>query len=162
EKISLQHLLKEAHQEVQDLLQERHILTEWKLPKTALLVNADPTKLRQAFVNVFKNAARFSSAGGKVAVNLRQVGSQAEIAITDHGIGIPASQLETIFDRMRQLEDHTIRTHGGLGLGLPIARGLVELHHGRMWAESEGEHKGTTVRCTLPLASVPPFVEDSI
>ncbi len=162
EKTSLQSLLKEAYREVEGLLQERQVDTVWNLPKNALTVNADPTKLRQAFVNVFRNAARFSPKSGRVEVQLRQSGSLAEIAITDHGIGILPEQLEAIFDRMRQLEEHTTRTHSGLGLGLPIARGLVELHHGRMWAESAGKNKGTTIRCTLPLAAVPPFVEDAL
>lgn len=162
EQISLQHLLKEAYQEAADILQDKQLHVSWALPKTTLQVHADPEKLRLVFVNVFKNAARFTPIGGRVDVQLKQVNDQAEIAISDNGIGIPPGQLEAIFDRMRQLESHTTRSSGGLGLGLPIARGLVELHHGRIWAESAGKNKGTTIRCTLPLASVPPFLEEYI
>ena len=72
------------------------------------------------------------------------------VEIQDSGIGIPPEELENIFKEFYQVEDHLRRRHGGMGLGLAIARGIVRLHNGRIWAESQGENKGTTINVVLP------------
>jgi PAS domain S-box-containing protein len=114
-------------------------------------MSGDPNRLQQVIWNVLSNAVKFTPRGGTVQVRLGTVDSQAEIVIADSGIGIPPEFLPHIFERFRQAESGTTRRHGGLGLGLAIARHLVEMHGGTIQAESEGEGQGSTFRIGLPL-----------
>jgi len=100
--------------------------------------------------NLISNAIKFTPAEGQVQVALRSRGDEVEIAVSDTGIGIPPGELERIFDRFYQVEDHMIRRHGGMGLGLSIVKGLVELHGGRVWAESVPE-QGSRFVVMLPV-----------
>lgn len=120
------------------------------LPKEPVFVMADAEKLELVFVNLLNNAVRFTPEGGQVSVTVKATPSEIWIEIKDTGIGIPAGELENIFKEFYQVEDHMRRRHGGMGLGLAIARGLVRLHQGRIWAESEGENRGTTMHVVLP------------
>ncbi len=106
------------------------------LPEEDVLVKADKEKVRVILDNLISNAVKFTPSGGQVQVGLRCRGNEAEISVTDTGVGIPEDDLERIFDRFYQVEDHMIRRHGGMGLGLAIVKGLVDLHGGRVWAES--------------------------
>jgi signal transduction histidine kinase len=159
EQVPIQQVIREAFQESAAGFQEKQISPRFHLPNAPLLVNADPVKLRQAFVNVFSNACRFTPLGGTVTVSARQHLDQIQVQVQDNGPGIPKEKLETIFDRMVQGEAHSTRAHGGLGLGLPIARGIIELHGGRMWAESDGPGKGATFYLNIPVVKVKPFIE---
>jgi histidine kinase len=82
---------------------------------------------------------------------VRQEKKEVWVKVTDTGIGIPAHELENIFREFYQVEDHLRRRMGGMGVGLSIARGLLKLHHGRIWAESPGEGKGSTFTVVLPV-----------
>ncbi len=117
------------------------------------IVIADPERLRQAVWNLLANAVKFTDRGGEVDVRLRQEGSRAEIEVADTGVGIPPEFLPHVFERFRQLDSSTTRSQGGLGLGLAIARHLVELHGGTLQARSGGEGQGSTFVVSLPLAS---------
>jgi CheY-like chemotaxis protein len=97
------------------------------------------------------NAVKFTPSGGEVKVNLLRVNSHAEIAVADSGIGINPHFLPHVFDRFRQADGSTTRTHGGLGLGLAIVRHLVELHGGVVTADSAGNDQGATFTVRLPL-----------
>jgi signal transduction histidine kinase len=117
----------------------------------ALEVDADPTRLRQVVDNVVANALRHSPAGERVRVRISRAGADAQVAVIDRGPGIPANDLDRVFERFYRVDEARGRKHGGAGLGLAIVRRLVELHGGRVWAEStSGE--GATVTFTLPLA----------
>jgi PAS domain S-box-containing protein len=118
-------------------------------------VSADPSRLQQVVWNLLSNAVKFTPRGGRVDVELEHTASHVDIIVRDTGIGFPPSFLPHIFERFRQAESGTTRIHGGLGLGLAIARHIVELHGGTIQATSEGEGKGSTFRVTLPLATVP-------
>jgi signal transduction histidine kinase len=111
----------------------------------------DPVRLQQVLGNLLSNAIKFTPTGGSVTVQLSHVASHAELAVSDTGKGIPSRLLPYIFDRFRQGEMATTRTQGGLGLGLAIARHLVELHGGTIRAESAGEGRGTTMTIQLPI-----------
>lgn len=117
------------------------------------IVIADPERLRQALWNLLANAVKFTGRGGEVDVRLRQEGSRAEIEVADNGVGIPPEFLPHVFERFRQLDSSTTRSQGGLGLGLAIARHLVELHGGTLQARSGGEGQGSTFVVSLPLAN---------
>jgi two-component system, OmpR family, sensor histidine kinase BaeS len=120
--------------------------------EAGLLVDADVTRLRQVVHNVLANAAHHSPDGAPVRVRVARAGADATVAITDHGPGIPAQDLDRIFERFYRVDEARGRDRGGAGLGLAIVRRLVELHGGRVWAESV-EGAGATFTFTLPLAS---------
>jgi CheY-like chemotaxis protein len=102
--------------------------------------------------NLLTNAIKFTPTGGRIEVKLERAGENVEISVSDTGLGIGSDFLPFIFDRFRQADGTTTRQHGGLGLGLAIARHLVELHGGTIKADSEGEGKGATFIARLPLA----------
>jgi PAS domain S-box-containing protein len=116
-------------------------------------VSGDPERLQQILWNVLANAVKFTGRGGQVQARLERVNSHVEFTVTDTGIGIPAEFLPHVFDRFRQADAGINRARGGLGLGLAIARHLVELQGGRIFAESDGPGKGATFRIELPLRS---------
>lgn len=118
-------------------------------PDTQVMADAD--RLQQVIVNLLSNAIKFSPAGGRVALSWWKQADQAVLRITDQGPGIPADQLEEIFEKFRQLERADTREHGGAGLGLPICRAIVEQFGGHMWAES-GEGPGARFFVRLRLA----------
>ena len=114
-------------------------------------VLGDPTRLQQVMWNLLSNAVKFTPAGGKVEVQLKQIGDLAQIAVSDTGKGISADFLPYVFDYFRQADSATTRKFGGLGLGLAIVRHLVELHGGTIKADSPGEGLGATFTVKLPL-----------
>jgi PAS domain S-box-containing protein len=116
-------------------------------------VRGDATRLQQVVWNLLANAVRFTPAGGWVEVRLRRADREAVLTVTDSGRGIAAELLPRVFDRFRQGESGPARSHGGLGLGLSIARQLVELHGGTIEAASPGEGGGATFTVRLPLMS---------
>lgn len=113
---------------------------------------ADPDRVIQTLTNLVGNAIKFSPRSGTVEVSARVEDDHVRFAVEDHGPGIPADQLETVFERFRQVDASDSRVKGGTGLGLAICRTIVEQHGGRIWAESVlGE--GATFSFTLPLAT---------
>jgi PAS domain S-box-containing protein len=123
-------------------------------------VLGDATRLQQVLWNLLTNALKFTPSGGRIEILLRRRGGLAELLVRDTGQGIAPDLLPRIFDRFRQGDSSTTRPQGGLGLGLAIARQLVELHGGSIKAESAGEGHGTTMTVTLPLAHRDEEVQD--
>ena len=124
-------------------------------------VSGDPDRLQQVFWNLLSNAVKFTPRGGRVQLRLQRVNSHVEVSVSDTGIGIREDFLPHLFERFRQGDSTTTRTHGGLGLGLAIARRIVELHGGRIAALSPGEAKGSTFRVELPVMIVHAEVDSS-
>lgn len=118
---------------------------------TAGWVSGDPARLQQVVWNLLSNALKFTPPGGSIQVGLKQSNSHIEITVSDTGQGIPEEFLPHVFDRFRQADGTITRRHGGLGLGLSIARHLVELHGGTIHADSPGEGRGATFTINLPL-----------
>lgn len=149
-----------ASELLEDLRREMILLAEAKqhrlmieFPEEDVTVNIDRTRIMMALTNTMNNAVRFTLPGGIIRVETRvHNGQEVWISITDTGIGIDKKELQRIFDEFYQVEDHMTRRHGGLGIGLSIARASVQAHQGRMWAESQGIGKGATFVMTLPLA----------
>jgi signal transduction histidine kinase len=148
----IQVVLKNAYQNVAPLAKAKKIPVIFKVPSEKVWVDAD-TSLEKVFINILDNAIRFSEPSGEIVVRVTKNEKQVGVAIKDDGAGIPPNSLERIFDQFYQVEDHLTREHGGLGLGLSIARGLVELHGGKIWAESPGPGKGSTFKVILPLGT---------
>ena len=123
-----------------------------------LEVRADPGRLQQVLWNLLANAVKFTPSGGSVQVLLGRDGFDAVVRVIDSGIGIAPDFLPYVFDRFRQQDASISRQHGGLGLGLSIAKQLVELHGGTIAVDSAGAHTGTTFTVRLPLAHQPAAV----
>jgi signal transduction histidine kinase/CheY-like chemotaxis protein len=113
----------------------------------------DSGRMQQVMVNLLSNAIKFSEPGGVVTVTLRSMEGASEITVQDTGAGIPAAFLPFVFDRFRQADGSSTRRHGGLGLGLAIARQLIELQGGVLSVASEGEGQGAAFTLRMPLAS---------
>ena len=116
-------------------------------------VQGDPNRLQQMVWNLLSNAIKFTPSGGRVDVTLGRFGEQVEITVADSGVGIEPSFLPFVFDRFRQADSTTTRSHGGLGLGLSIVRQMAEMHGGTVHAHSDGPGHGATFRILLPVAT---------
>jgi PAS domain S-box-containing protein len=115
---------------------------------------ADAERIMQVLTNLVGNAIKFSEPGGVVSIDARSADGEVVVRVRDEGRGIPAEKLESIFEPFVQVHGSDARARGGAGLGLAISRAIIVQHEGHIWAESEGEGRGTTVTFTLPL--VPP------
>jgi signal transduction histidine kinase/CHASE1-domain containing sensor protein/CheY-like chemotaxis protein len=115
------------------------------------MISGDANRLQQVVWNLLSNAVKFTGNGGRVCVKVWQAGGAVAVSVTDTGQGISKEFLPFVFDRFRQADSTTTRHHGGLGLGLAIARHLVEIHGGTISAESAGEGQGATFTIKLPL-----------
>jgi CheY-like chemotaxis protein len=125
-----------------------------------VVVHGDLRRLEQVFFNLLSNAAKFTPAGGRVALETQVVDELIEVKVIDNGVGIEPEFLPHAFDRFRQADSTTTRNHGGLGLGLSIARQLVEAHKGTIEVHSEGKGHGSTFIVRLPVAGQRPARAD--
>jgi signal transduction histidine kinase len=137
------------------LADAKRIRVDAELDRTVPPTSGDPERLRQIFFNLFSNAVKFTPTGGNVFIKLERLGSDTMISVSDTGQGIRPEFLPYVFDRFRQAESSTTRQHGGLGLGLAIVQHLVELHGGKVTANSPGDGRGATFTVTLPFLKPP-------
>ena len=112
-------------------------------------VAGDEGRLLQVFDNLLGNAIKFSPDGGQITVAVEDVGAAIQVSVADQGVGIPKDQLDRVFDRFYQVDGSARRRFAGIGLGLTIAKRIVEAHGGKIWAES-GDGRGSTFRFTIP------------
>jgi signal transduction histidine kinase len=119
-------------------------------------ITADPNRLQQVVWNLLSNAVKFTPPRGRIVVNVAAHDGLAELVVADSGVGIPPAFLPYVFDKFRQADGSFTRQHGGLGLGLAIARHLIELHGGSIEARSGGEGSGATFVVRLPCAAAAP------
>ena len=151
ERLDIRTVLAAAIDAVRPALQAKRVRLEAHLAEDVPPVIADPNRLQQVFWNVLSNAVKFTGIGGLITVTLRSFDDCAEVQISDTGVGIRREVLPFVFDRFRQADSSTSRTHGGLGLGLAIVRQVVELHGGTVKADSAGETHGATFTISLPV-----------
>jgi PAS domain S-box-containing protein len=133
------------------------------IPKEPIYLHADATRLAQVFTNILNNAVQYSPAGSPISVRVELDGETVRIDLADAGVGIAREALNRIFEMFTRVGRETSRTHAGLGIGLNLARRLVEMHDGQLVASSEGRGKGSHFLITLPLAdpkTVEPASED--
>jgi signal transduction histidine kinase len=142
-------LIRQSLQVLQTTADEHQVKLSTKV--APLTVLADSDRIVQTLVNLLGNATKFSSPGSTVTVTVSREHRYAMFSVSDHGRGIPAGRLQRIFERFEQVDSSDAREKGGAGLGLPIARSIVEQHGGRIWAQST-EGQGSTFNFTLPLA----------
>ena len=151
--IELMPVLDAAINVVRPTADAKGIRIESDLGAEPTAVRGDPNRLQQVFWNLLSNAVKFTPPGGKVSVRLSVVEAHAQIEVTDTGQGITREFLPFVFDRFRQQDSTSTRQHGGLGLGLAIARHLVEIHGGTIAARSDGDSVGATFIVSLPLVT---------
>ncbi len=125
-------------------------------PPDPVWVRGDPARLAQVVTNLWSNAIKFTERGGQVAVRLDSTGGEAVLTVSDTGVGIDRAHLPTLFQPFRQVDADAARTKGGLGLGLAVVKGLVELHGGRVEAASAGRGRGASFTTRLPLGTAEP------
>jgi signal transduction histidine kinase len=123
-----------------------------QLPSAVVL--GDPRRLEQVFFNLLANALKFTEPGGRIDIDAVLINSHVDVRVHDTGIGIEPEFLPYVFEPFRQANSTTTRNHGGLGLGLSIAKQLVDAHNGTIGVESDGPGKGTTFIVGLPVAAV--------
>ena len=114
-------------------------------------IHADAEAIEKVLVNLVGNSLKFTERGDRIELSAERQGDEIALAVSDTGIGIPTNKLGSIFDRFAQVDASTTRRYEGTGIGLSLAKEMVELHGGRIWAESEGEGAGTTMRLLLPI-----------
>jgi signal transduction histidine kinase len=120
---------------------------------------ADAARLEQVFWNLVKNAIKFTPPGGVVTLQTRDGNGELLIAVTDTGAGIAPDVLPRIFNAFEQGEQTVTRIYGGLGLGLAISKAIIDLHGGKIWAESEGANCGCTFHVAIPVSAIPKSID---
>lgn len=155
ERVELAKLLAQALETVSGLLEERQQTLELEVPAQGLAIDADPMRFVQVMVNLLTNAAKYSNLGGHILVQATAAQGRVVIKVRDTGIGIGADMLPHLFDKFVQAPQSLDRSRGGLGLGLAIARSLVQLHGGEIEAHSAGVDAGSEFTIRLPQASAP-------
>jgi PAS domain S-box-containing protein len=137
------------------LIEERaHELTV-RTPPEPLYVDADPTRMEQILVNLLSNAAKYTNSGGRVQLSALRAGNEIALVVQDSGVGMTPELLARAFDLFAQGDRSVARSEGGLGIGLTLAKRLVEMHCGTITAESEGPGAGTRITIRLPAADAP-------
>jgi len=151
ESVPLATIIESALETVRPFVAERGIALSVTTPQVPLMLRADPTRMAQALTNLLHNAAKFTDAGGRIELRVEREGLDGiTIVVADTGIGIPADMLSFIFDMFTQLDRSLERPYSGLGVGLSLAKHLIELHGGTLEAASEGQGKGTRFTARLP------------
>ena len=120
------------------------------LPPEPVVLDADLTRLAQVFANLLTNSAKYTEPGGKIRLAARPDGAAVAVTVRDNGIGIPAAALPNIFDMFSQVDRSVERAAGGLGIGLALVKGLVEMHGGTVTAASGGQGRGSEFTVRLP------------
>jgi signal transduction histidine kinase len=155
EPLDLATVISLAVETVEPLFREREHEVSIVSSYRALYVNADVTRLVQSIVNILTNAAKYTDAGGKIELQTRADGDYALVEVSDNGTGIPAELLPRVFELFVQGDRTLDRSLGGLGIGLSVAKQLIEMHGGKVTAVSPGLGRGSTFRVWLPLIERP-------
>ena len=160
ERVELASVLRNALETSQPMMGERGHSVAVNLPPERVIVNADVTRLSQVFCNLLNNAAKYTQAAGRIELTVRPGDGWAEVNILDDGIGIPPDMQARVFDIFTQVDRALEKSQGGLGIGLSIAKRLVEMHGGSIAVKSEGHGKGSEFTVRLPAAIEARSAED--
>lgn len=150
-RVSVARIIEDVAVSFRDMAVKKGISLRTELePGQDLWVDIDGGKIAIVLSNLLKNALSFTNENGEVILRGEQHPDYVKVVVQDNGIGIPASDLPRVFDRFYQVESHLTRRHGGMGLGLSVAKVMVEMHGGRIWADSH-EGQGSTFSFLLPV-----------
>jgi signal transduction histidine kinase/ActR/RegA family two-component response regulator len=157
--LDLSNVVEIAIEGLRPATEAKRIHIEVDLDRKNASMRGDGERLQQVVWNLLVNAVKFTPKGGVIKLRLRRVESDLELTVEDNGIGIPKSFLPHIFESFRQVDSSSTREHGGLGIGLSIAKHIVDLHGGTIEARSEGEGRGSLFTLRLPVS---PLVSTTI
>ena len=152
ERIELHSIVGSAVETTRPLLEARNQSLTVEMPTEPVWIVADPTRLAQVLANLLNNAAKYSDPGKPIALRASTTPESVAIAVTDEGIGIPTGMIDRVFEMFTQVDTSLDRSTAGLGVGLSLARRLVELHGGTILAASDGVGRGSTFTMRLPRA----------
>jgi signal transduction histidine kinase len=141
----------EISQELTETMHQRELELQFDLAPGLPRVRADRNRVIQVLLNLLSNAYRYTPAGGTITIAVHALEDEVQVDVADTGIGIPAKDQESIFERFYRADHPVVRQQAGTGLGLPIARSLIEMHGGRLWLCSK-VNEGSTFSFTLPLS----------
>lgn len=150
--LTINSVMRETQKDVAELASAKEQAFIVDVPAEQIEVVADRAKLGLAVTNILNNAVKFTPEGGVITMGAELRKREVWLMVKDTGVGLEADQLDRVFDQFYQAEDHLTRKHGGLGLGLAIAKTIIERHNGRIWAESQGPDRGCTFYISLPVA----------
>ena len=153
EPVAVDRLIKMVTERMERLFTDKDVELRTHLPDPLPPVQGDVDRLMQVLVNVVGNALQYTPAGGQVEISARRQDGFVVLVVQDSGIGIPAEHLPHVFTRFYRVDKSRARTSGGSGIGLTIAKSIVEAHGGQIWVESPGSGKGSTFSFTLPVAA---------
>ena len=148
--LSLPDVIAQVKSKAEPAARQAQVLLQHQVPESFPALWADADYLQQALLKLISHALRTMPPGGTISIAARQAGEMAEISITDTGGGVPLEDQPRIFERFYQSAHPSLAKLGNFGLGLPIARAMVEQHGGSIWLQSAPE-RGSTVACTMPL-----------
>jgi PAS domain S-box-containing protein len=151
EPIELATIIHRAAATVRPLMEQKHHELRLEVSEEAIVVHADPTRAEQILANLLTNAGKYTKEGGRVTIKSLRHQQEAVIHVIDTGVGLPPEMLTRVFDLFAQADRTLDRSEGGLGIGLTVARKLVEMHGGTIAASSEGLGKGSTFTVRLPV-----------
>ena len=149
DRVSLARIVEDVVSLFKPEAEQKNIALKTEMGSLPYYLHGDQVKITIALSNLVKNAIQYTEAGGDVTVSVEEDSGYLKVAVTDNGIGIPARELPRIFERFYQVETHLTRRYGGMGLGLSVAKSMIELHGGRIWAESRG--RGSRFTFLLPV-----------
>ncbi len=165
-KISVTRIIEDVSASFRDIAAQKGVVLKVELERgQEMLMDADGSKIAIVLSNLVKNALMFTNEGGHVIIRGEQQPDFVKVSVEDTGLGIPLKDLAHVFERFYQVESHLTRRHGGMGLGLSVAKVMIEMHGGRIWADSV-EGSGSTFTFLLPLGKttdtpdpIQPFIE---
>ncbi|WP_206956407.1 PAS domain-containing hybrid sensor histidine kinase/response regulator [Trinickia acidisoli] len=160
EPVELSDIVVRAIEMIRPHVASRQQTVEIGAPPAGIVVNGDATRLVQVVQSLLNNASKFSEHGGRIGIEIDQVGAFARLRVSDEGCGIDATAIESIFDLFVQADNRFERKESGLGIGLTLCRWLVEMHGGSIEAESAGLGSGATFTVRLPLFAVQDAAND--
>lgn len=148
--VSMARLARETAESFREEARRKGVDLRVETGAAPLTVEGEAGKIEVALSHLVRNAITFTDSGGHVLISAEAVEGGVRVSVTDDGIGIPEADLARIFERFYQVESHLTRKHGGMGLGLSVAKAMIEMHGGRIWAES-AEGKGSRFIFVLPI-----------
>jgi signal transduction histidine kinase len=155
--VSVNEVVEAAIERVQSLIDQKGHCLLVDVSSDAMMLTADPVRLVQVVSNLLTNSAKYTDRGGQIQLMVRVEGPMLCFCVKDNGVGIPPEQIGRLFAMFSQLEGVRDRSEGGIGIGLALAKSIVELHDGTIEAKSAGEGAGSEFKIRLPLLESNPF-----
>jgi signal transduction histidine kinase/response regulator RpfG family c-di-GMP phosphodiesterase len=159
ERVEIVDVIARAVETATPLLTQRRHRLELRVPRSGLAIDADPDRMAQVFSNLLTNSAKYSEIGTRITVEAEQLGERVHVRVIDEGVGIAPHMIDKVFDMFVQQPQNLDRSRGGLGLGLSIAKSMVEVHGGMISVHSAGVGKGSEFEVVLPIAGPPMLVD---